>query len=123
MTDWFDFSRMTKQKWDEPGIVGPITFFQLGPLSFNLDKIWARYKLFFNFPTLLLHFSHWEKIIEKYGDQIWDRTNQGYLMESIVTSTKIKYLVTLVLCNLQAEFKYLCHENYVIRILDPLRIL
>jgi hypothetical protein len=86
------------------------------------------YRLSFDFPTHLLHFSQWGKMFEKCGDLIWDRTNQGYLYGSMATSTKIKYqsllyyviyersfnIYVIKLCNRNLEF--LVHPLVLIRL-------
>jgi hypothetical protein len=79
-------------QWLTPRNIDLIVYFQMSFLPLNLDKIWARYKLFWNFPTHLLHFSQRGKIIEKCEDQIWDWTDWGYLRGFVVTSKKIKIL-------------------------------
>ena len=106
-----------------PRNLGQIVCFQMGLLPLNLSKIWARYKLFFDFPMHLLHFSHWEKIIGKYGDHIWDQTNWGYLRGSMITSTKIKCLVKFCIIKFISGVWILCNENYVSWILGSLCIM
>ena len=86
----------------------------VGPLTLNLDKIWARYKLFLYFPTHLSHFYHWEKNVKTrfgigqigatFGSPWWlpEKSNFGWLS---------------VLCKFWAEFEYLHNLHYVCWIL------
>ena len=46
----------------------------------------------------------------------------GAILGVYVHSHKNQMSVTFVWCNLRAEFEYLCNENYVSKILDPLRV-